>query len=142
MIPTSAIAKGKELENFICDELRSCGVDPRARRTPGSGNGKLKADIDTDLGWAFEAKNTKKAQLPEWWRQSLRQAVGGSRPAVVWHPPRQPLTESVIVMRWADFKDLLVKTKTPAMINPDRTTAYKLQRLIQAAKDLLKELGV
>ena len=142
MNPKSAIAKGKELERFLCDELRSCGVDTRATRTPGSGSGKLKSDIDTDCGWSFEAKNTKNASLPEWWRQTLRQVNGYNKPSVVWHPPQQPMTESVIIIRWADFKDLLVKSREPAMINPDRTTAWKLNNLIKAAKDLLKELNV
>ena len=41
-----------------------------------------------------------------------------------------------------DFIDLLVKTKQPAMINPDRATAWKLNNVIKAAKELLKELGV
>lgn len=140
MTPNSAIAKGKELENYVCDELQSSGIDPRARRTPGSGNGLLKGDIDSDIGWAIECKNTKTASLPEWWRQSLRQAVGDSKPCVVWHPPQQPLGESVAVVRLADFLDLIKKAKEPNMINPDRTTSYKLKNLIRAAKEMLKEL--
>jgi hypothetical protein len=140
MNPQSAIAKGKELENFICDELKSSGVDARARRTPGSGNGLLKADIDTDIGWAIEAKNTRNAALPEWWRQSLRQSVGDNRPEVVWHPPQQPLSESVVTIRFADFIGLLKKTKEPTLVNPDRTALYKLHRLRTALKDVEKEL--
>lgn len=140
MQPKTAIEKGKLLENYVCDVLRSLGIDLRARRTPGSGNGRLKADIDTDIGWSIECKNTKTAQLPEWWRQTLRQANDYNKPAVVWHPPNQPMGESVIVTRLHDFLDLVKRAKDPDMQNPDRTMKYKLKRLDAAIRNATKAL--
>lgn len=140
MKPSSAIAKGKELEDYICGRLKAHGLDARARRTPGSGSGKLKADIDTDIGWSIEAKNTKNAALPDWWRQSLMQSNSFNRPSVVWHPPNQPMGESVIVCRLEDFLEVLKKGREPILANPDRTTAYTLKSTLVWMKKLLKEL--
>jgi len=44
MKPKSAIAKGKELEIHICDRIIETGLDTRAKRSPGSGNGTRETD--------------------------------------------------------------------------------------------------
>lgn len=140
MKPKTAIEKGKLLENFVAGLLRTTGIDPRARRTPGSGNGRLKSDIDTTAGFSIECKNTKTASLPEWWRQTLRQANDFNKPAVVWHPPRQPMDESLIILRLHDFLEVLKKAKEPVVENPDRTMQYKLKRLDSTLKGAMKAM--
>ena len=55
----SAIQKGKQLEEFIVDELRLSGLDRRAYRQKGSGNGLNKGDVWKDLNLCIEAKNQK-----------------------------------------------------------------------------------
>ena len=51
--PKSNIQKGKQLENFIVDRLRITGLDTRAYRQKGSGNGLNKGDIWNDLNISF-----------------------------------------------------------------------------------------
>jgi len=142
MNPKSAIAKGKELEEWVVNRLKVSDLDIRARRTPGSGNGKEKGDISNDLGICFECKNTKKAPNKATFAQVAREAMGYQKEVIVWHMPQTSLEESIVVIRWDYFEELLKKTKEPTVINPDRATAYKIKRLIQSAKDILKEFDV
>ncbi len=64
----SAIAKGKELEDYIALRIREYGLDPKATRSHGSGNTNTeKGDIWTSLmilgqNAGIEAKN--QATLP------------------------------------------------------------------------------
>jgi len=136
----SAIAKGKLLESFIVDRLRATGLDIRAARNPGSGNGKLKGDIWNDLNICFEAKNTANPNLGPTIKQVRREALGTQIPVIVWHPPQIPLEDSVVIIDWHYFEELLLKTQQPKTINPDRALAWKVKSLIQSAKQLLKEL--
>jgi len=47
----------EQLEEFILSHIQE--IDPRARRTPGSGNGNLKGDITTTCGLKIEAKDNQ-----------------------------------------------------------------------------------
>lgn len=115
MSAISNIRKGKELEAFVRDRLISKGLDSRAERTPGSGNGnRKKGDIDNDLGWCFECKNTKKMQWGEAAKQVEREAMGHQQEVIVWHPPQRPLEASVAIINLDDFIDLLVAKKSNA----------------------------
>jgi len=51
MKPTTAIQKGKQLEDFITDELRASGLDRRAYRQKGSGSGFNKGDSWNSLSF-------------------------------------------------------------------------------------------
>jgi hypothetical protein len=135
----SSIAKGKELEKFIVERLKMSGLDCRATRTPGSGNGLSKGDITNDLNLCIECKNCKNFSR-EWFKQVKRESLGVQIPIVVWHTNGVPLDDSVAIISWNYLEELLLKAKEPAMKNPDRQTAWKIQRLIQAAKDVQKEL--
>lgn len=140
----SAIAKGKQLENFIVEELRSSGLDTRAMRNPGSGNGKNKGDVWNDLNLAFEAKNTKNFHINQFFEQATKQGLGTQHPVVVWHPPHKPLEDSIVVINWYHFKDLLLKIKNsmPAYENPDRNANWVLENLKNAIKKVQKELNI
>ncbi len=140
----SAIAKGKLLENWIVERLRLSGLDIRATRNPGSGNGKNKGDINNDLNICFEAKNTAKPNFNEALKQANREALGTQIPVVVWHMPNSPLADSKVVIDWHYFEELLLKVKnsTPAYQNPDRSADYALRNLSQAIKKVQKELNV
>ena len=139
MDPQSAIAKGKLLENFIVDRLRVTGIDIRASRTPGSGNGLAKGDISTDINVAFEAKNQKRFS-PEWLKQSEKQATNGQAWAVVWHPPRVPMESCVAIIPWWHYEELLKRSREPVVKQEDRTLRWKIESLRKAANELLKEL--
>jgi hypothetical protein len=140
----SAIAKGKELENWIVERLRLSGLDTRAYRQKGSGNGLNKGDIWNDLNICFEAKNTKNLALGATLKQVRREALGTQNPVIVWHPPHTSLEDSVVILDWHYYESLLLKVKnsTPAYQNPDRTADWALRNLSNAIKKVQKELNV
>ncbi len=140
----SALAKGKELENWIVDRLRLSGLDTRAYRQKGSGNGLNKGDIWNDLNICFEAKNTKNLSLNKTLKQVNREAMGTQTPIIVWHPPQSPLESSVVIMEWHYLEEMLLKVKnsTPAYENPDRQASFALRNLSNAIKKVQKELNV
>jgi hypothetical protein len=111
MNPKSSIEKGKELERFVAEKFNGSGLDFRAKRQPGSGNGKSKGDIDNDLGWCIECKNEKRFNWKEAAKQVEREAMGHQKEAICWHPPFKPLDNSVIIININDFIDILVKVK-------------------------------
>lgn len=70
------IQKGKDLENYVAEQLVVKGIDPRAKRSFGSGNGiSEKSDIYTSamiLGQniGFECKHADTIHFLEWWKQT------------------------------------------------------------------------
>jgi len=144
MLPSSAISKGKALEDFIVDELRSSGLDKRAYRQRGSGNGLNKGDVWNDLGICFEAKNTHGCNPKKIMEQATREGLGTQEPVGVWHPPHKPLEESLVIINWKFFLKLLKKEKNTEsqVINPDKQTAWKIKTLISSAKAVLKEIDL
>lgn len=87
--PKSRIQKGKNLENYVCEQLISKGLDLRARRAYGSGNGNgCKADIDTStvilgLPMGIECKHMDKLNVPDAWRQTCKLVSLGFEPVLV-----------------------------------------------------------
>lgn len=140
MKPTTAIQKGKKLEEFITDELRSSGLDRRAYRQKGSGSGLAKGDVDNALNLCIECKNQKNFS-PQWYKQAEKESMGTQEPIVLWHPPQVPLEASMVFISWDYFKKLLLKSKEPANIKePSRELKWRLQRLVESAKSVIKEL--
>lgn len=87
--PKSRIKKGKDLENYVCEQITAKGLDSRARRSYGSGNSNgIKADIDTSmtiLGVAagIECKHVDKINLNADWRQACKLIKLGYEPVLV-----------------------------------------------------------
>lgn len=87
--PKSRIQKGKNLENHVVEQIKEKGIDPRARRSYGSGNGNgCKADIDTSmtiLGTAagIECKHMDKLNVPDAWRQTCKLIPLGYEPVLI-----------------------------------------------------------
>jgi hypothetical protein len=108
MLVKSAKAKGKLTERELERDLRQSGIDTGAYRTPGSGAGLNKGDIYSPrTGLVFEAKHTKNIGIASW-RQAKREAVGSFvKPVLLWHPHNDSFANSLVVMRWADLKELL-----------------------------------
>ncbi len=83
------IQKGKDLENYVVEQLKEKGIDLRARRSYGSGNSNgIKADIDTSatvLGQAagFECKHVDRINIPEQWKQTKKLETLGYEPILV-----------------------------------------------------------
>jgi hypothetical protein len=142
--PKSAIAKGKRFENFIAQEIEAMGLG-EASREIGSGSGKRKGDIRSNLPFLIEAKNQKKLN---WWEsinQAKKQAEMGNKEAEKWvlivrdpkTPEENPHCYAVVDM-W-EFLKLLKKDREPLVKEPDRQMKWKLQRFLQTGKDLIKE---
>lgn len=140
MNPQSAIQKGKELENWIVGRLKASGLDLRAARNPGSGNGKMKGDINNDLGWCIEAKNTRAFPGAGAFRQVREAAMGYQKELIVWHPPNTPLDASQVVMSWHDFEELLLKAREERVEAPDRDMRFALFKLKTAIGEVSRYL--
>jgi hypothetical protein len=139
MTPRSAIQKGKLLEHWIRDRLKDSGLDLRANRTPGSGSGMEKGDVSNGLNLAIEAKNTKSFSSG-YWKQAKRQAIGDyQRPVLVWHPPHEAMENSVVMIEWSFFEELMLRSREPIIKTENREVAWKLKKLVLAAKEMLKE---
>lgn len=134
--------KGAELEQFVVDRLRVMKIDLGARRTPGSGQGtRLKADVANGLNLAIECKNADR--LPSGaWTQANRQIVGSQAAILVWKPPATMPENSMVMLPWWYFEDLLKKSQEPKTANPDGEFKRKVERLVVSAKAVLKVIGV
>jgi hypothetical protein len=141
MNPNSAIEKGKLLENFIVDRLRISGLDKRAYRQKGSGNGLNKGDIWNALDLCIECKNQKNFSK-DWFKQVKKESLGVQIPVVIWHPPQVPLQDSIVMIDWNFFEQLLLKyIEKPSLEKPNREFSYKLNNLKIAVNQLMKEIG-
>jgi hypothetical protein len=89
MTPRAAIQKGKDLENYVSDRIRDLGIDPRAKRSFGSGNGNTeKSDIWTsmqvlDRQAGIECKHATTYKIHEWWRQTKKLESLGYEPILI-----------------------------------------------------------
>jgi hypothetical protein len=85
----SAIKKGKALEDYVCEQIRDKGIDPKAYRSHGSGNGTTeKSDIWTSMmilgqNAGIECKNHATLKIPEWWRQTKKLESLSREPVLV-----------------------------------------------------------
>ena len=143
MMPRSAIQKGKELENFVVEKIRTSGLDIHAKRQEGSGNGLKKGDIYTALDWTIECKNTKNFNYKEAAAQVQRESMGYQHEAIIWHPPQRPLGDSIVIINIDEFIDLL-KQKQKGMSRDEifnkREFKYNLEKLCFHAKQVIKEM--
>lgn len=141
MNPKSAHAKGNRYENYLVSVFRE-QVDSKTARTYGSGNGNDKNDIRIpNKNWEIEAKNCATIHLIKDWEQSRRQTTQGNCTALaIRHPEKPEFQETLIVISLEDFINLLNKDggQTEVITTFPKEDKYKLQRLIQATKDVMK----
>ena len=135
----SSIAKGKELENYIVDRLRLSGLDNRAYRQKGSGNGLNKGDVWNDLSLCIECKNQKNFSK-DWFEQAEKESMGTQEPIVVWHAPQTPLEASMVFITWDYLEKLLVRSKEPPTPETSNELKWRVKRFVDYGKELLKEL--
>lgn len=133
MNPKSSIEKGKRFEKFICREIEDIGLG-KARREAGSGSGKYKGDIFTDLPFLLEAKNQQTIKILEWIEQAQDQAQKGNWDRNKWaliirNPKKPEFEESFAVIDLYEFLELLKKDREPMIKQPDKDLAYDLASL-------------
>lgn len=153
----SAIQKGKKLEEYLVSQLIEKGLDNRAYRSKGSGNGNgEKSDTWTSLmilgqNAGFECKNHKTVCIPEWWRQAKKLESLGREPVLVFKLPQDPLAGTLAVVYLDTLLELILATNgvkiEPTASLPyetaevSRETRYKLERAKTAINDLIKNLN-
>lgn len=141
MLGKTAVQKGKLLENFIVEKLRESKVDIHARRTKGSGGYLERGDIWNDLGLNIECKNQKTFQFNKFWSQTLKDSeMTHTIPVLIWHPPNVPLEKSSVTITLDYFLELILKNQEPKIKQMDRELRWKLQKLIDVTKSVIKEL--
>ena len=142
----SIIEKGKRFEKRIAKIIQDEGFGT-ARRENGSGSGKRKGDIAANIPFMQEVKNWKKIKILEWIRQAKSQAEKGNYDSdkwgVVFRDPNSPEENPniYITLDLYQFLILLKKDSEPRIKEPDREMRWKLQRLIDSAKAVLKDLN-
>ena len=120
MKPRSAIAKGKLLEQYVVDQIRVKGLDPRAYRSFGSGSGTgEKSDIWTSMtilgqNAGIECKNQKTLSIQEWWRQTKKLESLGREPVLVFKIDHEPLGDTKCVI-YLDTLLELIKASYPQL---------------------------
>jgi hypothetical protein len=145
MLSKSIIEKGKRFEKMIAKDIEAEGLG-MARRETGSGSGLKKGDIASNLPFMIEAKNQKTICIQKWIRQAKEQArIGNYNPnkwALVFKDPATPEAnpEVYAVIDFYEFLKLLKKDKEPIIKEQDREIKWKLQRLIESAKAVIKDL--
>ena len=146
----SSVVKGKLLEEHVATQLREKGIDLKAYRSHGSGNGNSeKADIWTSLqilgqNVGFECKNHATICFPEWWRQTKKLESLGREPVLVFKQFGESLTETKVVIYLDTFLELAKAannnggevTEEPKEINWQKRRAF--QNLQSALKEVLK----
>lgn len=146
MKPISKRNKGKRFERFVCREIEAEGLG-QATRTPGSGSGKLKADVFSSLDWSIEAKHQKRIKILEWVDQAKREAEQGNFDSDKWllvfnDPRSKPeFSQVYAVLDFWEFLKLLKKNKEPLIQEPDRDFRWRLERLKQACQDVIRRLA-
>lgn len=109
----SQVKKGKELEEYVAVQIREKGIDPKAYRSHGSGNGFTeKADIWTSMtvlgqNAGIECKNQAVIKIPEWWRQTKKLESLSREPILAFKIYGEPLQETKVVIYLDTFLELV-----------------------------------
>jgi hypothetical protein len=140
----SAREKGKRLEKFVCQQIEEMGLG-RSIRTPGSGQGKIKSDIFSNLDFSLECKNESYVNLLPNIDQAKRDCEKGNYFKEKWclisRDPRFPEFERIYAtIDFWQFLGLLKKNSEPLIKEPDRELKYLLERLRQSAGEVIKKL--
>ena len=93
------------------------------------------------LGINFEVKTVKKINLQKVWKQSERDAgMAHTIPMLAIHFDGMAENEWLMTLHSEDWADLFLRAKEPKTIQGElsRTERYKVERLIQSAKEVLK----
>lgn len=101
------------MENHIVDRIRGLGIDPKADRNPGSGNGNRdKTDVRTTMQIfgrqaGIEAKNHATLHIPEWWKQTLKLEDLGMEPILAFKQYGESLDGTKVIIYLETFLKLV-----------------------------------
>src|SRR3990167_3847628 len=117
MKPSSAIAKGKILEEYVAKQIRQKGIDPKAYRSHGSGSGITeKSDIWTSMmilgrNAGIECKNHSTLHIPEWWKQVEKLESLNREPVLVFKQFGESLGNTKAIIYWNTLLELIKNQK-------------------------------
>lgn len=140
----SSVDKGKILENYVADRIRALGIDAKAYRSHGSGNGnREKSDIWTNMmvlgqNVGIECKNHKTLCIPKWWRQVQKLESLGREPVLVFKQFREPLEESKVVIYLETFLMLAKLAKDAGVRHTD--VPAEIRDIAKDLRELANEL--
>jgi len=107
--------KGKDLEDYVADQIVEKGMDPRARRDGASGAGtREKGDIVTSLtvlgqNAGIECKNQATLHIPDWWRQTVKLQSLGREPILAFKMYGEGFGDTKVVIFLDTFLELVKK---------------------------------
>ncbi len=146
----SAIQKGKDLENHVADRIVAFGLDQKAQRIGGSGNGnREKADISTSLtilgrNAGIECKNQTNLAIPQWWAQARKLEDIGREPILAFKMRGEPLEATTCVIYLETLLALCQQAQVGAVValQPTKTPQKErdLKWAIQNAKAALAKV--
>jgi hypothetical protein len=105
------------LEDYVAEQIRAKGIDPKAYRAHGSGNGNTeKSDIWTSMlvlgvNAGIECKNQAVIKIPEWWRQTKKLISLNREPILAFKIYGEPLGETKVVIYLDTFLELVKNQK-------------------------------
>jgi hypothetical protein len=141
----TAKEKGNDFEVYLLRRFRET-VDVNASKTNRSGAGLNKMDVRIPgLNLEIEAKNANTFNLMRDWDQMKSQITSGNMGVLAMRHPRRPeFAETLIVLDLEDFIAILQGQQAEREVSytADRDTKWKVQRLIDAAKTVLKTFDV
>jgi Holliday junction resolvase len=143
----SARQKGKNLENYICDQIRAKGLDDKAIRSPGSGNGtREKADISTSLtilgrNIGIESKHHKTLHIQDWWQQTKLLEKVGYEPVLAFKQTQDDYAETKVVIYLNTYLDMCKRCQEPKTVDTQsQDIKWAVKNLKDNAHKLLKLL--
>lgn len=149
-------AKGKTLENFVADRIVVHGLDPKARRDSGSGNGnREKGDIVTSMmilgrNVGIEVKNQTNIAIPQWWKQVEKLEKLGREPVLAFKLRGDALEATKVVLNLETLLRLVKKANSASlepyrpeqpMTDNERKRKWVIEDLRRAAHVALKHLA-
>lgn len=141
----NAKKKGNRGENLFATWLRANGI--KAYRDSASGGTTHKGDLVNGLDLTIEVKTVKKINLKEAWAQVSRDAsIAHNSPLLAIHLDGMPAQEWLCVIHsedWLAYQKASTGQATSSQVETfmDPTKKYDVQRLIEAAKKVLKHFN-
>lgn len=118
-------------------------LDQAAYEVAGSGAGLEKGDLRIPrFDIVGECKDSQVISMGEWTDQSEKEGLGYNRTVLFWRHPKSPRTNPNIRVDISldFFMEMVARFGEPMIKKTDREFRWKLGRLVQTAKEIIKEL--
>ena len=134
--------KGKDLENYVTDQIVAKGLDDRAKRDSASGAGiREKADIATSLmilgqNAGIECKHQTAINIHQWWKQTCKLESLNREPVLVYKQTFENYADTKAVIRLDTLLELIKYQKDKEEIEDIIScTNYEKRSLLFKVKD-------